>query len=118
MDLGLTAGELSLVNGDLVLLDGIDAIAQDVTTRLQFFLGEWFLDTAAGIPYLQKILVKNPSLPVVGNLLRRTILGTPGINSFTQDLAFTYTGTTRSMSVSFKADTVAGPLTYTGELVL
>lgn len=118
MDLQLSGQALAIANGDLVLVDGLAAIAQDVTTRLQFFLGEWFLNTSAGIPYFQKILVKNPNLAVVGSLLRKTILTTPGIKTLTEDLSFVFTGATRTMSVSFTADTISGPLTYTKDLVL
>lgn len=118
MDLQISGGTLLLTNGDLTLLDGIEAISQEVTSRLRFFLGEWFLNTDAGIPFFEKILVKNPSLPVIGLLLRKAVLTTPGIKSLTQDMTFTYTAATRHMAVAFRADTVSGPLTYESEFVL
>jgi hypothetical protein len=118
MDLQLTAGDLALVNGDLVLVDGLAAIAQDVSTRLQMFKGEWFLNTDDGIPYYEKILVKNPSIPDVIAILSKVILSTPGVNSLTQGPSWSYNGATRAMTISFKANTIAGPLTYTQELIL
>jgi len=118
MDLELTQGSLLIETGDLVIVDGIDAIAQDVTTRLRFFLGEWFLNLKAGIPFYDKIFVKNPSMPDVISTLSKVITTTPGINSITKALEWEYDGAIRAMTISFEADTIEGPLTYTKELVL
>lgn len=71
--------------GDLALpvrlAEGPEAVAQKVRARLRFFLGEWFLDRRLGVPYLTKILVKNPNLSLVSSIYRRVIRQTPGIHS-------------------------------------
>ena len=118
MDLQLTASSLAMTNGDLVLVDGIDAIAQDLTTRLRFFLGEWFLDQGMGIDFYGKILVKNPSMPDIIPMFAKVIKTTAGVKSIKQALSYSYAGATRTMSISFKADTVVGPLVYARELVI
>ena len=117
MDLELTGGGLSIVDGDLVLLDGLDAIAQDVSTRLKMFLGEWFLDTRMGVPYFQRILVKNPSMPDVIAILTKVVAATPGVLSITKGLTYALNGSDRSLTVAFNANTTSGTLTYTNTWV-
>ena len=56
-----------------------EATAQAVKTRLLMLLGEWFLDTNAGVPHLQKIMVKPSNLPLAEALIKRTILQTEGV---------------------------------------
>lgn len=60
-----------------------EATAQRVYTRLQLLNGEWFLNTDAGIPYLQEILVKPENLPLAESLIKKTILQTDGIQEIT-----------------------------------
>jgi hypothetical protein len=65
----------------LQLVSGKDAIVQNLRIRYQFFLGEWFLDTRKGIPYYEKILIKNPNRDEVLSILREVALETPGIET-------------------------------------
>lgn len=46
-----TTGDLDIAGGGS-WVSGLDAIAQEVTIRLKTFLGEYFLDTARGLPWL------------------------------------------------------------------
>lgn len=120
MDLQLdTIGDLRLTDAgdDLVLVDGIDAIAQDLTTRLRTFQGEWFLDTRIGMPYFQKVLGQKPRIGVLQSLFGEAILSTPGVNSF-NDLSIDYSGVNRVLSISFRADTVSGTLEYKKEFIV
>lgn len=119
MDLALDpqTGDLLLESGRLRLATGLDAIAQDVTMRLRFFLGEWFLDTRIGVPYFQEILVKNPNIPRVTQLLRQVVQETPGVTSVDR-FDFTLDAQARNASVAFTASTTAGQLTYDRELIL
>lgn len=55
-----------------------EATAQAVKTRLLLF-NEWFLDTDAGVPYLQKVMIKPSNLPLAEALIKRTILQTEGV---------------------------------------
>jgi hypothetical protein len=76
------AGDLRLVAGDLVQTSTLaEDVAQQLRVRFRFFLGEWLLDRAQGVPYLRDVLVKNPSLGVVRALVRRTIASTPGVEA-------------------------------------
>lgn len=117
MDLKLQDGvdDLLLVNGDLQITSGLDATAQRLRISLRFFLGDWFLDLSAGIPYFESVFIKNPSLPVVNYILTRAILRDAAviqINKFDLDLD----RASRVATVDFRADTVDGPVSLTEEL--
>lgn len=75
-----------------------EATAQCVKTRLQLLRGEWFLDTTAGMPYLQDICVKPANLPLAESLIKRTILETEGVSEIVA-FALELNPTTRKLSV-------------------
>ncbi len=107
----ITTQDLELVDGDLSLVEGLDAISQSIKQRLQFFLGEWFLSTNDGVPWFQSIFVKSTNLLLVEAILRDRVLATPGIlelNSFN----FDYDNITRKLSVRFNATTINGDLNF------
>ena len=69
--------------GDLVVTQGktalVDSTTQRVATRLRMLLGEWFLDTSDGTPYLQDILVKGARLDLVRAAFDARVRGTEGV---------------------------------------
>ena len=96
-------------NGDIVT-NGVlwnydsSAIAQNVSTRLKLFLGEYFRDITEGVPWLEKedggdgIFGKGYSLSQVESILRQRIVRTSGVVKllkFTMD----YTPTNRKISI-------------------
>jgi len=99
--------DLLITNGDLSLISGQDAIAQDLQQRLQVWLGEWFLDTAFGVPYRQQILIKNPNMDIVQADLIATITATPGVTQVL-DFEFTYSTVGRTLNVSTVVQTSNG----------
>lgn len=85
-DLALDPNDRDILIEDdaMSIIDGDDALVQHLVIRFQFFLAEWFLDQRLGIPYLTRILVKNPNLVAVRNIFREVILETPGIATITR----------------------------------
>ncbi len=77
-------GDLDLSTNNIQIIGGDDAIVQNLKTRLQFFLGEWFLNQLIGIPYWTDVFIKDPSLTAIRSFYRQTILTTPGIASLTR----------------------------------
>lgn len=73
-------GDIFTRNYGLARISGNDQIAQRISTRLKLLLGEWFLDTGAGIPWFDQILIKNPNRAIVQGVLKRAILQTPKVN--------------------------------------
>lgn len=99
-------------DGDLpatgfTLLTGAAAVVQDVTTRLRFFRGEWFLEPDVGVPYRQSILLKNPNMSAVRTALREAIEEAEHIASV-ESLELSFDKDTRRLTVTFRAITTWG----------
>ena len=45
-------------NGELLVVEELEALRQKVNQRLSLFKGTWIIDINAGVPYLQDILKK------------------------------------------------------------
>jgi hypothetical protein len=99
--------DLVIVDGDLVLTSDLDAIAQDVCSALLLAKGEWFLAPDVGLPLFDQIMVKGANPNVVRNLIKAEILAVPGVVGVLQ-LTLVPNTSTRSMKVSFIADTDVG----------
>ena len=100
--------DLRLVDGSLVLVEGLDAIRQDLVVSLRWFYGEWFLDRRAGLPWFEQILGHKNAITIVERILRRAILQRPGITAI--DTLTSSINADRDLTISFKARTVEGPL--------
>jgi hypothetical protein len=77
-----------------------DIVAQRLTIRLLTFLGEWFANTAYGVPYWQRILGKKVDKSTVDAIFQEKILeedGVAEILSFNSELS-----RTREYSLRFK----------------
>lgn len=109
--------DITFEDDELVLVEGKEAIAQDVLVRLQFFQGEWKLDIRIGVPYFQKILGAKPRLTLVRSIIRDAILSTPDIESV-NDLIVNFTLSTRVLSVSFTAETADGVVEFNKDLII
>jgi hypothetical protein len=75
-DLGIGRKSHDLVfdsDGDVLLIEGPERVAQDVKIALLMFLGEYFSDPSIGVDYLGSILVKNPDRILIESMLRATI---------------------------------------------
>lgn len=56
-------------SGDIAVATEPYSLAQDAASAIKTFLGEVYYNTTLGIPWLQQILGKNPSLGAVKQLL-------------------------------------------------
>lgn len=104
--------DLDVVNGDLSLIENQDAIRQNIRQRLLLFLGEWFLDTAAGVPYYQDVLKKSPNPQVLQGVFQDAIFNTPGVLellSYEQE----YDPAERTLQISFSVRTETGNIDFT-----
>jgi hypothetical protein len=104
VDLKLDAtGDLDLTDNEFSLVTGAEAVAQDVRSRLLFFLGEWFLDTRLGVDWFGTVLVKNPNWPAIHAMFRKVIRETPGVREVTH-LTFDFNAGTRTLVMDARGE--------------
>jgi len=75
--------------------------------KLSFWLGEWFLDTSQGVPWLQVLGIKNPNVSAIRAMLRSIIEGTPPVVSV-NELSAVFTPARRSFAYQFSATLASG----------
>lgn len=103
-----TTHDLTIASsGDLLMVDEARRVAQQIKVTLLAFLGEWFLDTDFGVPYLEDILVKNPKWATVNAVLRARIVDVPGVTRVRR-LDLEMNRAQRALSVTFEAETFYG----------
>ena len=75
-----TNGDLIFTNGQCpVTSESAEIVAQRLTIRLRTFLGEWWLNTSYGVPYLQSILGYKTTKESVDRIMQEQILGENGV---------------------------------------
>ncbi|MEI7174764.1 hypothetical protein [Pectobacterium carotovorum] len=98
---------------DTWLVNSPEAVAQAVKTRFELWLGQWFLDTAAGTPWIQSVLGKQR--PDAYSLaIRQRILETQGVSSISE-FNTTVNSATRRVSFTATIETIYGTTTVTSE---
>ena len=65
--------------GNIAMLSGADAVAQDVASAVKTFQGELFYDTTLGIPYFSQVLGQNYNPPLVKAYVEQAALTVPGV---------------------------------------
>lgn len=82
--------QIDNITNDLIIEDGDfqktevgspEEVSQRVQLRLLTRRGEWFMDTSAGLPYLQELLVKGSNLSLVDDFIQATILNTDDVSN-------------------------------------
>ena len=110
-DFGLDAdGDMYADALGLAMTGDAPGIRQQVQLRLGFFRGEWFLDDDRGIPWFDRILIKNPDLVDAQDIFRTAILSVRGVLDV-KYLNLGYTGR-RQAALDFKANTDLGELSF------
>lgn len=113
MDLLLDAtGDLDLSTNDFQLVDGVEAVRQELQIRFRFFLGEWFLNTAEGVPYIRDVLKKAANEAQVRAMLAEVARSTAGVASV-DTVELDLDNATRLLTVTMGLTAnVDGELTY------
>ena len=71
--------DLSLAGGSLVTVTGALAVGQHVRQRLKTHRGEWFLDTQAGVPWLDQVLGRQYDPTLAEAVIKAEISETAGV---------------------------------------
>lgn len=97
-----TAGDVDVTNGRVTIIrDPVQAGAIKLANRFQLFLAEWFRDRRVGVPWYQKIFVKNPNAALIKRIIRFIIVTTPPFVD--ADITYTPPDGKRKANVSFVA---------------
>lgn len=80
-----------------------DEILQRVKVRLRFFEGEWFLNTAHGVPYFEKIIGQKPAnLNIINDIFINELLDVDGVLSVIES-ELDFDSVNRKLLFSFRA---------------
>lgn len=86
-----------------------EAVGQAAQTRLLLWLGEWFLDTEEGTPYMIGILGKHPNLKERSDItIQDRVAGTQGFVDIDQYESI-IDPETRLQTVNLSINTIYGP---------
>ena len=101
-------GDWNLTGTDAdYLVNTPEAVAQAVATRLGLWQGDWWLNQAAGMPWLTQVLGYGTQL-LYDQAIQEQILGTPGVRGITS-YSSTFNPTTRQLKVTVSLSTDYGP---------
>lgn len=103
----MATGDLVLHDGDILLIDNAERVAQQILITLRFWLGEWFLDTKDGIPYLEYVLVKSPNLLHIRQIFTEAIEQVDGVQRV-EEMEIAFDVKNRSLHVDYEASTDYG----------
>ena len=96
-------------SGNFRLIDNKERIAQQLRITLWEWLGEWFLDARDGVPYREYILVKNPNMKHIRQVLSESIMKVDGVNRI-EELNLNFDPKNRTLIVDFSVDTDDGQI--------
>jgi hypothetical protein len=112
VDIALHANDHDILikDGDFLLIDNAERVAQQIKIKLLTFLGEWFLDTTWGVPYLEYILVKQPNQELIKQILSEQISSVDDVKSLNA-LELDYQVKIRTLIVNYEVSTEYGLIT-------
>jgi hypothetical protein len=87
--------------------DGVEEMKQRIAIAIKTQLGEWFLDTTRGVPYLEEWFVKVPKLGQLTSRLRAYLMTVEGVVGV-DELVLTLDQATRTINVKVDAVTTEG----------
>lgn len=68
-------------SGNIAVIEGPAAVAQDVACACRLFAGELWYDTTQGLPYFESILGRLPSAGFLMAKYTEAALGVPGVEA-------------------------------------
>lgn len=110
-------GDIAVVNGDFIFVEGVDATVQFVNQKLRLFQTEWFLDEIKGVPYFDEVFIKNPNAVVLDSIFKTQIMETPGVLELLEFSMDMESGT-RKLTVSGRIRALDGEADFSQTIVL
>lgn len=102
-------GDVAFDNGaaPLVTSEQRQDVAQRLQIKLRTFLGEWFLNTEIGVPYLQQIFGKGRQRSAIDVIFQTQILEEPDVLEIVE-FNSTLDAAQRDYSLSFRVRVASG----------
>ena len=112
VDIALHANDHDILikDGDFLLIDNAERVAQQIKVKLLTFLGEWLLDNTWGVPYLEYILVKQPNQDLIKQILSEQISSVDDVKSLNA-LELDYQVKVRTLIINYEVSTEYGLIT-------
>ena len=112
MDILLKNGDLYFKNGDIVLEN---SVRQKINIRLKWFFQEWRWDDEVGLPYFEYLLVKNPDINQIRELIEDEIFNVEEVTEV-NDVTVSIDKLSRKAVISYEA--VTDEETYREEVTI
>jgi len=93
----------------VLITDNATAVRQRLHIRLNTFQGEWFYNSATGVPYFQDILGQQFDQDIIDNTMRRTIIETEGVVELTS-YEPSFSRLARTYNITFTVTTEQGDI--------
>ncbi len=106
-------GDLAIDNLNLSIVKGADRVRQQLAVKLGLWVGEWFLDTEFGTPYLESILGKQVSLNGGISALKKSILEVRDVDKI-DSFEYTFDRQARKITNDFNCSTKYGIVNFNG----
>ena len=115
--------DIVIVNGDLVVVEQLEAVRQRLEIRLDIQKGEWFMDLRDGLPWRESVFVRNPDIGAITALFTERILSTPDVlfNGLSypsvirlDSFSISYDNVTGDLRIDFRAITPFGTIAGAG----
>lgn len=106
-------GDLAIDRLNLSIVKGADRIRQQLQIKLGLWVGEWFLDTEFGTPYLESILGKQVSLIGGISALKKSILEVRDVDKI-DSFEYAFDRPTRKLTNDFNCSTRYGIVNFNG----
>lgn len=101
--------DIEYINGRTRITEQDEAIQHKIGQELKFFFAEWFLNQNRGIPYFQRIYVKNPDPEFLDATFKNVILSVDGVVRITR-WNLQIDSATRLLQLDFTVETNFGIL--------
>jgi hypothetical protein len=105
--LDVITNDLQITGLDLSIIEAADRVRQQLLIKLNLWVGEWFLDTEFGTPYLDNILGKQISLAGSVAAMKKAILEVNDVQSLTF-FNYSFDRAARKLTVDFECNTPFG----------
>jgi hypothetical protein len=106
-----TSHDIAYADHDGSVVEALLQVAQNIETRLRIIYGEWFLNTQIGVPWFDKVFVKNPDVSAIDIIIKSTVEETPEVVQLLE-YSSSIDRAKRKLILSFKALTQYGSATF------